>query len=73
MNDMTRDRSPRLAYELAFRSLFSQGRGFSFPCDALGRVNLEALSARARQSYLQAQACVGRELAAPAVVPRIAD
>jgi hypothetical protein len=54
-------------YELRFRSLFNSGRGFAFPCDPHGRVDLDQLSARARINYLYARAVVGRELTMPAV------
>ncbi|WP_428419697.1 hypothetical protein [Methylibium sp.] len=54
-------------FELRFRSLFDEGRGFSFPCDASGRVNMDALSDRARSSYLYARALIGRELSTPVV------
>ncbi|MFM2068699.1 MAG: hypothetical protein RLZZ584_3608 [Pseudomonadota bacterium] len=56
-------------YEIRFQSLFHSGRGVSFPCDAQGRVKLEALSERARQFYRRAQELVGREYATPAIVP----
>ncbi|HSV45485.1 MAG TPA: hypothetical protein VLJ58_06810 [Ramlibacter sp.] len=56
-------------YELRFQSLFDSGRGFAFPCDATGLVDLNQLSDRARTNYLFARAVVGRELAAPAVRP----
>lgn len=56
------------AYELRFDSLFVEGRGLSFPCDAHGRVNVSALSERARQNYLRARAVVGREYRTPAVL-----
>jgi hypothetical protein len=56
-------------YELRYRSLFNEGRGYSFPCDAAGQVNLDALSEQARQNYLYARAVVGREFALPAVRP----
>jgi hypothetical protein len=55
------------AYELRFKSLFDEGRAYSFPCDASGQVNLDALSDRARTNYLYARAVVGRELSVPAV------
>lgn len=55
------------AYEVRFMSLFAQGRGLAFPCDALGHVDLDALSERARNNYLFARAMVGRENAAPRV------
>jgi hypothetical protein len=55
-------------YEIRFQSLFHSGRGVSFPCDAQGRVKLEALSDRARSTYQRARAMVGFEYATPAVV-----
>ena len=55
-------------YELRFRSLFDEGRGYAFPCDAKGNVNLDDLSDRARNNYLYARAVVGRDVSAPAVL-----
>lgn len=57
------------AFRLCFRSLFDSGRGFAFPCDGHGRVDLDALSEQARTNYLYARAMVGRELTLPAVEP----
>jgi len=54
-------------FELRFQSLFDSGRGFAFPCDPQGQVDLDGLSNRARNNYLYARAMVGRELAVPAV------
>ena len=54
-------------FQLCFRSLFQSGRGFAFPCDPKGQVNLDCLSDRARTNYLFARAMVGRELSVPAV------
>lgn len=56
-----------IRYELRFQSLFAPGRGFAFPCDAEGHVDLDALSAQSRNNYLYARALVGREFLAPAV------
>ena len=56
-------------FELRFQSLFDSGRGYSFPCDPEGHVDLDQLSDRARDNYLYARAVVGRELAFPAVRP----
>ncbi len=61
---------PASQFELQFRSLFTQGRGYAFPCDPQGQVDLDRLSERARNNYLYARAMVGRELATPAVVAR---
>jgi hypothetical protein len=59
--------STQSQFELRYQSLFNNGRGFSFPCDPKGRVNLDELSNRARLNYLYARAMVGRELTHPAV------
>ncbi|HEX7438602.1 MAG TPA: hypothetical protein VF319_00770 [Caldimonas sp.] len=65
-SSVTRDPGP-VGYELRFRSLFNPGRGFSFPCDASGRVDIDRLSDRARSNYFFARAGIGREFATPAV------
>ncbi len=62
------DSTPTL-FELRFQSLFDSGRGFAFPCDPNGQVDLDQLSERARNNYLYARAMVGRELSVPAVRP----
>ena len=54
-------------YELRFHSLYRPGRGYSFPCDACGRVDMDALSDGERQRYLYARAIIGHELSLPAV------
>jgi hypothetical protein len=54
-------------FQLRFQSLFDPGRGYAFPCDAQGHVDLDCLSERARNNYLYARAMVGREVATPAV------
>jgi hypothetical protein len=59
-------------FEVRFLSLFQVGRGFAFPCDPHGHVDLDALSDRARSNYLFARALVGRDFAPPAVCPRAA-
>ncbi|WP_298927329.1 hypothetical protein [uncultured Ramlibacter sp.] len=53
--------------QLRFRSLFASGRGFAFPCDPAGQVDLDRMSEQARNNYFYARAMVGRELAVPAV------
>ena len=58
-------------YELRYRLLINNGRGFAFPCDAQGRIVVDALSERARGNYLRACAAVGRDLGWP-VVQRLA-
>lgn len=56
-------------FVLCFRSLFASGRGYAFPCDDHGDVDLDGLSEQGRNNYLYARAMVGRELATPAVEP----
>jgi hypothetical protein len=55
-------------YEVRYCSLFHEGRALSFPCDAQGHVDLDALSPRSLGNYLFARAMVGREFATPTVL-----
>lgn len=57
-----------LGHELRFESLTDPGRRFSFPCDAVGSVDLEHMSEAARTSYHRVLSLVGREYAAPVIV-----
>ena len=59
----------RQVFELRFTSLHDEGRGFSFPCDESGNVNLDVLSERARSNYFFARSVIGRELHLPRVRP----
>jgi hypothetical protein len=52
---------------LLFRPLLRAGRAFAFPCDPQGRVDMDAMSDRARNNYLYARAMMGREVAYPSV------
>lgn len=54
-------------YQLCFRSLYHRGRGFAFPCDPQGHVDLAYLSAAGRDNYRRARTLVGRELSQPEV------
>lgn len=60
-------RSDAAHYELRFASLFHAGRGFAFPCDRNGLVDLSALSERGRCNYFYARVAIGRELSVPTV------
>lgn len=55
--------------EIRYESLFYEGRGLSFPCDADGHVPLDSLSERALEKSLYARAVVGREYASPSIRP----
>jgi hypothetical protein len=65
-------RTARTHYELRIASLFHEGRGYAFPCDAEGRVDADALSERARRTLEAALAAVGRDFATPTVFPALA-
>jgi hypothetical protein len=69
MNTMhhLQDRGAR--FELRFSSLFDEGRGYAFPCDASGQVDLDAMSDRLRNQYLYVRTLIGRDFSAPAVRP----
>lgn len=58
-------------YELRFDSLFHEGRGFCFPCDAQGQVDLDELTERARNNYFFAHSTIGREVGVPTVLCRV--
>ena len=58
-------------FEIRYQSLFHEGRGLSFPCDAEGHVQLDSLSESALESYLYARAVVGREYAYPSIRPAV--
>ena len=68
MNAAAFGSSHRSSYQLRFQSLFQTGRGYAFPCDSCGRVDMDTLSDRALNNYLYARTVVGREFAAPAVM-----
>lgn len=59
--------SKQIEFQLRFPSLVGSGRGYAFPCDAQGHVDLDCLSDEARNNYLYARAMVGREVGSPAV------
>ena len=54
-------------HELRFISLFNEGRGLAFPCDAAGLVDMDGLSDKARQNYFYARTSIGREYFLPSV------
>lgn len=66
-NTAAQGHATRGGHELRFRSLFAEGRGYAFPCDAAGLVDLDALSERARNSYFYVRTLVGRDFSAPCV------
>jgi hypothetical protein len=59
--------SESTCFQLSFRSLFNSGRGYAFPCNERGQVDLLRLSKRAYNNYLFARGMVGRDFLAPAV------
>lgn len=67
---MNRTTTTPANHELCFTPLRDAGRAYAFPCDAQGRVDLDALSERARIDYLFARASIGRGYRAPTVAAR---
>jgi hypothetical protein len=67
--DITQATAASLDFEIRFESLFNEGRGLAFPCDEKGRVDIDALSERARSNYFFARAMMGKEYATPRIVP----
>lgn len=67
MNTSTARQGNAAIYELRFQSLFDQGRALSFPCNARGEVDLDALGEKALLNYLRARTTIGRDYAHPAV------
>jgi hypothetical protein len=67
MNQSSKSSACQARYELRFVSLFEGGRGYAFPCDAQGHVDIADLSERGRCNYLFARAIKGREFSAPVV------
>jgi hypothetical protein len=62
--------APEPELELRYESLHQSGHAFSFPCNANGEVDLNALGERLRGSYFFVRALVGREFTYPCVVRR---
>jgi len=56
-----------LGRELRFRSLSESMQSVAFPCDAAGRVNLDALGEHERNVYLFARALMGYQYASPVI------
>ena len=59
------------SFELRFPSLFKEGRGLAFPCDAQGQVDMDRLPDRARNNYFRARTLIGREFATPMLRPSL--
>jgi hypothetical protein len=64
-----RDGAARL--ELRFASRVHERRSLAFPCDPMGRVDLDALGERDRIDYLFARALMQRDYAFPVVVTQV--
>jgi hypothetical protein len=56
-------------HELRFRSLSNEGRGYAFPCDREGHVDLDQLTEHARRNYFFAHTVIGSEFYMPVVLP----
>jgi hypothetical protein len=56
-------------YELRFAGASNEKRGYAFPCDQTGRVDIDELTDLDRTNYFYARTVIGKELSAPTVVP----
>ena len=54
-------------YQLRFQPLSGSGRGYCFPCDSSGQVDLDALGHLGRIDYFFARTVIGRDVSRPAV------
>jgi len=70
MNVVKTDSGGFASYELRFQSLHDAGRAYSFPCDAAGHVNMDALTDVARETYLFARIVAGHAVSTPSVIVR---
>ena len=68
MNTTSHTPSESGRFELRFQSLFNDGRGYAFPCDAEGHVDIDTLSESLRNNYLFARTLIGRDFSVPAVL-----
>lgn len=57
----------QMQFELRYQSLSDDAASYSFPCDEAGRVEMDGLTTRERNTYLFARGSVGYALAAPTV------
>ena len=69
MNASTTTQPQGLDYELRFQSVLNEGRGYAFPCDVGGHVDMDSLSYRSLNNYLYARTVVGLKFSRPAVLP----
>ena len=69
MNRLPTPPQAECTHELRFRSLFNQGRGYAFPCDRDGHVDIDELTERARRNYFFARTVIGSEFCMPVVLP----
>ena len=67
MNTATNTSHASAGFELRFQSLFNEGRGLAFPCDAKGQVDTVRLPDRALSNFFRAHALIGREFATPSL------
>jgi hypothetical protein len=55
------------SHELRYANRFSSAKGFAFPCDASGQVDIDSLNERSRDNYFYARAVAGLEFLFPVV------
>jgi hypothetical protein len=68
MNTLSDHPGRSAGFELRFPSLFNEGRGLAFPCDAQGHVDIDRLPHRARNNYFCARSLIGLDYATPVML-----
>ena len=68
MDRLPTHRPGESTHELRFRSLSNEGRGYAFPCDREGHVDLDDLSEHARRNSFFAHTVIGSEFYMPVVL-----
>ena len=68
MDRLPTPRPSERTHELRFRSLSNEGRGYAFPCDREGQVDLDQLTEHARRNYFFAHTVIGSEFYRPVVL-----
>lgn len=65
--NMSNASDAEIRFELRFATLLVPDGGFVFPCDSIGRVDLDHLPKQASDNYVYARSAVGTEFFAPTI------
>lgn len=57
-------------FQLRFNALYEQGKGYTFPCDKDGKVDISSMSASEIESYALVHVLTGLEYSYPVKEPK---